>query len=243
MTGEQCSDSCGLPPDYAVMADDLLVERPGDASMAAVPTCVQCGAATTNGEPGIENVIFDPVLAYCQLFMHSTSIDDVCRAIQVHFSNESLQIAREKLASSCKKWLDGTEIISVQFRRGSTARPAIEMNASDVANGVYKVMTSSDAPRFATLNLSMLPIVRPTEGNDRETDKRLHILEKRLSFLERRQEDDMETLSENTAEILRNTENAKRLKSVVNSILESPVLRNPRMSSDDSDNTYSAVTF
>ena len=171
--------------------------------------------------------------------MDNTSVDDVCRAIQVHFSNESLRIAREKLASSCKKWLDGTEIISVQFRRGSTARPAIEMNASDVANGVYKIMTSSDAPRFATLNLSMLPIVRPTEGNDRETDERLHILEKRLSLLERRQEDDRETLSENTTEILRNTENAKRLKSVVDSILESPVMRNPRMPSDDRDNTYS----
>ena len=68
----------------------------------------------------------------------------------------------------------------MQFRRGSTARSAIGMNAPDVANGVHKVMTSSDAPRYATLNLGMLPIVRPTEGNDRETDGRLHILEKKL---------------------------------------------------------------
>lgn len=145
--------------------------------------CNACAAqpcVTCNG------VIFDAVLAYCQMFLRNYAVNEVAKSVGSNFSEDDIVNARRVLQLKCADYIPDTHpIMKVRSRMNSGARSALQACASDITTAVYDMFQQENHPTFATLDISRLPLVRPVSGEG-DHDERLLRLENCLRALEER---------------------------------------------------------
>lgn len=152
--------------------------------------CAKCG----NDLPG-ENVcmcnctnckdtVFNPVLAYCQCSLKNFSVIEVAKAIEQFFCNEDVAEARDLLRHMFLDRLHDLEIKKIATRKSSPNRSCLEANASDVTEAVYSLINSASPVRFATLELSKLPILTPVLATTRSQAEMILMMEKKMQQME-----------------------------------------------------------
>ena len=158
---------------------------------AAMSLCSKCGedyqeslcakCVTEN-----KGVVFNEVLAYCQCFLRNYSVKEVTDAVEKLFPEDDVVSARKLLLDTCSSIISPANAINeAKFRRTTGSRPASQANASDVVAALYEIASHDNCPKFAVLDLSKMPVVKPMTGGD-DRDERILRLEKYLERLERR---------------------------------------------------------
>ena len=139
------------------------------------------------------------VLAYCQCYLDNYADNEVYSAIQTHFTTDNLMIARKQLRDHWPEQLRGLPIMEVETRRNSELRQARQAVATDIVTAIRKLSESDKPPRFITIDIKQLPMVRP-RSTESDTDERLQLVENIVRRLESRinvNEDNIALLSGN----------------------------------------------
>ena len=152
-------------------------------------SCLKCGNDLQQCQcscKNCENIVFNPVLAYCQFSLENYSVIEVSKAIEQYFCNEDVAAARDMLRHLFMDRLDELEIKKIATRKSSPNRTCLEANASDVSEAVYHLLNSMDPPRFATMDLKKLPILTAVLANTRSQAEAVLMLEKKMLQVEQR---------------------------------------------------------
>ena len=163
--------------------------------------CFKCGQLTfegllctcDNASENNANVFYNHVLAYCQSVLNSFSVDVVCKALDMYFTANDVNIARKLLREHFVEQLAGLDIMKYETRRSTPQRTGAIMVAQDVAEAVYKLTNEDIPPRFVTFELQKLPILRPDSACDKSLAEKVAILEKKFAKMEDWQEQKDET--------------------------------------------------
>ena len=132
------------------------------------------------------NIVFNPVLAYCQYSLENYSVVEVTKAVEQFFCNEDVAAAREVLRRMFLDRLDDLEIKKIANRKSSTNRTCLEANASDVTEAVYQLINSITPVRFATFELKKLPLLTATLAATRTQAEVVLMMEKKIHQMEQR---------------------------------------------------------
>ena len=159
---------------------------------AAMSLCSKCGEEYQQESPCekcmTENngILFNEVLAYCQCFLRNFNVKEVADAVERLFQEEDVVQARKFLLENCSSIIPPASAISeVKYRRTTVGRSASHAYANDVVAALYEIISHDECPKFAVLDLSKMPVVKPmTNGGDH--DERILRLEKYLAKLEER---------------------------------------------------------
>ena len=149
--------------------------------------CLKCGSDLQQCQcscKNCENIVFNPVLAYCQFSLENYNVIEVSKAIEQYFCNEDVAAARDMLRNLFMDRLDELDIKKIATRKSSPNRTCLEANASDVSEAVYHLLNSMDPPRFATLELKKLPILTAVLANTRSQAEAVMMLEKKMLQVE-----------------------------------------------------------
>lgn len=157
-----------------------------------------CSDCAVNSCKTCSGFIFNAVLAYCQCFLKNYGVSEVSKAVAMLFSEEDIVQARRVIQDNCKDLIPSTHpIIEKRNRKNSGVRSALQACVNDITSAVYEIVQAEKGPSFITMDISHLPLVRPTSGEG-DQDERILRLEKQLEAFEKRingTESKLETLS------------------------------------------------
>lgn len=143
-----------------------------DENAVCTCQCKRCG-----------DIVFDPVLAYCQSFLKNYSVAEVAKAVESFFSSDDVIKARELIRSDFAEKVKDLEISRTASRRTTINRSHLQANAVDVVEATYH-LSQNEGPRFMVDDISQIPILRPNLANARDQAASLLMLEKRLERFE-----------------------------------------------------------
>jgi hypothetical protein len=158
---------------------------------AAMALCSKCGvdyqeSLCAKCVTECNGIVFNEVLAYCQAFLRNFNVKEVADAVERLFPEDDVVTARKLLVDTCGDIIPPASAINeVKYRRTTGSRPASQANACDVVAALYEITSNELCPKFAVLDLSKMPVVKPMTGGD-DRNERILRLEKYLERLEKR---------------------------------------------------------
>ena len=153
--------------------------------------CQKCGLDLQTGIEtctcackNCKNTVIDPVLVYCQSYLKNYTVAEVTKAVEMFFSIDDTNKARDILRKDFMEFLSELDISKIGSRRSSSNRSHVEATAHDVTEAVYLLIKEENGPRFILDDISKLPVLGPVLASPRDQSASILVMEKKLQRME-----------------------------------------------------------